>query len=219
MSTSLHRNTPSLVAFDLVGWRSVVSLICALPSGCPTARIRRQVYGASGLMLEQWDPRLHTLKSREPLTEANQVSVYSLSGTLIRRNDVDAGMRLMLPAPSGQLLHAWDGRVLISATTTMLCSVRWRCSNKPATKRAPDVSNAWCMPRQHPSTAHLTAAAVWYTMPTRRARRCTSSMGSLGKCLDKRGGFARRLAMWTGRLPRPIRTRSWKARITLHAGV
>ncbi|WLH83035.1 RHS repeat domain-containing protein [Pseudomonas sp. FP2338] len=44
------------------------------------------------------------------MTEANQVSVYSLSGTLVRRNDVDAGMRLMLSAPSGQLMHAWDGR-------------------------------------------------------------------------------------------------------------
>ncbi|MEG8233975.1 RHS repeat domain-containing protein [Pseudomonas orientalis] len=61
-------------------------------------------------MLEQWDPRLHTLKSREPLIEANQVSVYSLSGTLIRSHDVDAGMRLMLAAPSGQLLQAWDGK-------------------------------------------------------------------------------------------------------------
>lgn len=111
MSTSLHRNTPSLVAFDPRGLavRSVAYLR-ATPQAAPTARIRRQVYGASGLMLEQWDPRLHTLKSREPLTEANQVLVYSLSGTLIRRNDVDAGMRLMLSAPSGQLLHAWDGR-------------------------------------------------------------------------------------------------------------
>ncbi len=111
MSASLHRNTPSLVAFDPRGLtvRSVAYLR-ATPQAAPTARVRRQVYGASGLMLEQWDPRLHTLESREPLTEANQVSAYSLSGTLIRNHDVDAGMRLMLTAPSGQLVHAWDGR-------------------------------------------------------------------------------------------------------------
>lgn len=111
MSASLHRNTPSLVAFDPRGLtvRSVAYLR-ATPQAATTARVRRQVYGASGLILEQWDPRLHTLKSREPLIEANQVSVYSLSGMLIRNHDVDAGMRLMLAAPSGQLLHAWDGR-------------------------------------------------------------------------------------------------------------
>ncbi|AZF33036.1 Putative insecticidal toxin complex [Pseudomonas sp. R4-35-07] len=111
MSASLHRNTPSLAAFDPRGLtvRSVAYL-CATSQAAPTARVRRQVYGASGLLLEQWDPRLSTLKSREPLTEANQASVYSLSGSLVRSNDVDAGMRLMLAAPSGQLLHAWDGR-------------------------------------------------------------------------------------------------------------
>lgn len=111
MPASLHRNTPSLVAFDPRGLtvRSVAYLR-ATPQAAPTPRVRRQVYGASGLLLEQWDPRLHALKLRDPLTEANQVSVYSLSGTLIRRNDVDAGMRLMLSAPSGQLVHAWDGR-------------------------------------------------------------------------------------------------------------
>ncbi|OAE13758.1 hypothetical protein AZH11_04135 [Pseudomonas simiae] len=87
-----------------------VAYLRATPQAAPTARVRRQVYGASGLLLQQWDPRLYALKLSKPLTEANQVSVYSLSGTLIRRNDVDAGMRLMLSAPSGQLMHAWDGR-------------------------------------------------------------------------------------------------------------
>lgn len=111
MSASLHRNTPSLAAFDPRGLtvRSVAYLR-ATPQAAPTARIRRQVYGASGLLLEQWDPRLYRLESREPSTEGNQASVYSLSGVLIRRDDVDAGMRLMLAAPSGQLLHAWDAR-------------------------------------------------------------------------------------------------------------
>ncbi|AZF01042.1 Putative insecticidal toxin complex [Pseudomonas orientalis] len=111
MSASLHRNTPSLAAFDPRGLivRSVAYLR-ATPQAAPTARVRRQVYGASGLLLQQWDSRLQALALSEPLTEANQVSVHSLSGTLVRRNDVDAGMRLMLAAPSGQLLHAWDGR-------------------------------------------------------------------------------------------------------------
>lgn len=111
MSASFHRNTPSLAAFDPRGLtvRSVAYLRAA-PEAAPTARVRRQVYGASGLLLQQWDSRLHALYLSEPSTEANQVSVYSLSGTLIHRNDVDAGMRLMLVASSGQLLHAWDGR-------------------------------------------------------------------------------------------------------------
>ncbi|AZF06450.1 RHS repeat domain-containing protein [Pseudomonas sp. R5-89-07] len=111
MSASLHRNTPSLAAFDPRGLtvRSVAYLR-ATSEAAPTARVRRHVYGASGLLLEQWDPRLLTRKLREPSTEANRLSVYSLSGTLIRSKAVDAGTRLMLAGPSGQLLHAWDGR-------------------------------------------------------------------------------------------------------------
>ncbi|WPN96608.1 RHS repeat-associated core domain-containing protein [Pseudomonas sp. MUP55] len=111
MSASLHRNTPSLAAFDPRGLtvRSVAYLR-ATSEAAPTTRVRRHVYGASGLLLEQWDPRLLTRKSREPSTEANQVSVYSLSGTLIRSKAVDAGTRLMLAGAAGQLLHAWDGR-------------------------------------------------------------------------------------------------------------
>lgn len=140
-------------------------------------------------MLEQWDPRLHTLKSREPLIEANQVSVYSLSGTLIRNHDVDAGMRLMLAAPSGQLLQAWDGRGPISATTTMTCSVRWRCSNKRPTKSDPAVSNAWYMPPQHLSTVPLTAVAVWCAMPTRLAPRCSKAYGMTGRVLRQTRRF------------------------------
>lgn len=111
MSASLHRNTPSLAAFDPRGLTvRNVAYLRATPEAAPTARVMRQVFGASGLLLQQWDARLHALKLSEPATEANQVSVYSLSGALVRRNDVDAGMRLLLAAPSGQLLHAWDGR-------------------------------------------------------------------------------------------------------------
>ena len=111
MSASLHRNTPSLTAFDSRGLTvRTIAYHRATAQAAPAPRVSRRVHSASGLVLEQWDPRLHALRQREPRTVPNQQFVYSLSGTVVRRQDVDAGLRLLLSAPGGQLVQAWDGR-------------------------------------------------------------------------------------------------------------
>lgn len=103
MPASLHRNTPSLTAFDPRGLPvRNVAYHRASAEDAPTPRVRRAVHSANGFVLEQWDPRLQT--------QPNQRYLYSLSGAVVRRQDVDAGLRLLLAAPSGQVVQAWDGR-------------------------------------------------------------------------------------------------------------
>lgn len=111
MSNSIHRNTPSLAAIDPRGL--IVRNIEYHRSTAqvePQARIHRQVFGRSGLMIEQWDPRLLQLSRSEAGTQANQRTVYSLGGHALRVDSVDAGWRLLLPGEAGQLLEEWDGR-------------------------------------------------------------------------------------------------------------
>ncbi|MFO2464140.1 RHS repeat-associated core domain-containing protein [Pseudomonas sp. 15FMM2] len=111
MSSSFHKFTPSLVAHDPRGLivrnvdyhRSTVS-------DPPQPHIRRQVYGSTGLMIEQWDPRLFQLQRSQPATLPNQRTVYSLGGQALRTDSVDAGWQLMLPGGAGQVLDVWDGR-------------------------------------------------------------------------------------------------------------
>lgn len=111
MSNAIHRNTPSLAAVDPRGL--IVRNIEYHRSTAqvePQARIHRQVFGSSGLMIEQWDPRLLQLSRSEANTQANQRMVYSLGGHALRIDSVDAGWRLSLPGEAGQLLEEWDGR-------------------------------------------------------------------------------------------------------------
>ncbi|TYK58581.1 RHS repeat-associated core domain-containing protein [Pseudomonas synxantha] len=111
MSDSIHRNTPSLVAVDPRGL--IVRNIDYHRSSTevePQMRIHRQVYGSTGLMIEQWDPRLLQLSRSQPDTAPNQRTVYSLGGQALRTDSVDAGWRLTLMGEAGQLLEEWDGR-------------------------------------------------------------------------------------------------------------
>jgi insecticidal toxin complex protein TccC len=111
MSNTIHRNTPSLAAVDPRGL--IVRNIEYHRSTAqvePQARIHRQVFGSSGLMIEQWDPRLLQLSRSAAGTQANQRTVYSLGGHALRIDSVDAGWQLSLPGEAGQLLEEWDGR-------------------------------------------------------------------------------------------------------------
>lgn len=111
MSASIHRNTPSLAAFDPRGL--TVRNIDYHRSSAevePQARIHRQVFGSTGMMIEQWDPRLSQLSRSQPATPANQRTVYSLGGQVLRTDSVDAGWRLTLMGEAGNLLEEWDGR-------------------------------------------------------------------------------------------------------------
>ncbi|MFO2464141.1 sugar-binding protein [Pseudomonas sp. 15FMM2] len=73
----------------------------------PQTRVNRQVFGASGFLLEQWDPRQFALGVTGV---ASQSGIYSLSGQVVRTESADAGWRLMLRGQAGQLLHTWDSR-------------------------------------------------------------------------------------------------------------
>ncbi|AZE95631.1 Putative insecticidal toxin complex [Pseudomonas orientalis] len=111
MSYSLHRHTPSLAAIDPRGL--IVRNIGYHRSSAEVeaqARIHRQVFGSTGLMIEQWDPRLLQLSHSQPDTAPNQRTIYSLGGQALRTDSVDAGWRLTLMGEAGQLLEEWDGR-------------------------------------------------------------------------------------------------------------
>ncbi|AZF06454.1 RHS repeat-associated core domain-containing protein [Pseudomonas sp. R5-89-07] len=111
MSDSVHRNTPSLAAVDPRGL--IVRNIGyhrASAADEPQVRIHRQVLGSTGLLTEQWDPRLLQLSRSQLDTAPNQRTVYSLGGQALRTHSVDAGWRLMLMGEAGQLLEEWDGR-------------------------------------------------------------------------------------------------------------
>ena len=111
MSDSIHRNTPSLVAVDPRGL--IVRNVNYHRSSAevePQVRIHRQVFGSTGLMIEQWDPRLLQLSRSQPDTAPNQRTVYSLGGQALRTHSVDAGWRLTLMGEAGHLLEEWDGR-------------------------------------------------------------------------------------------------------------
>lgn len=111
MSDSIHRNTPSLAAIDPRGL--IVRNIDYHRSSAgvePQVRIHRQVYASTGLMIEQWDPRLLQLSRSQPDTSPNQRTVYSLGGQTLRTDSVDAGWRLTLMGGAGHLMEEWDGR-------------------------------------------------------------------------------------------------------------
>ncbi|KRP67548.1 RHS repeat-associated core domain-containing protein [Pseudomonas orientalis] len=111
MSYSIHRHTPSLAAIDPRGL--IVRHIDYHRSSAEVdaqVRIHRQVFGSTGLMTEQWDPRLLQLSRAQPDTAPNQRTVYSLGGHALCSDSVDAGRRLTLMGEAGQVLEEWDGR-------------------------------------------------------------------------------------------------------------
>ena len=111
MPSSLHHHTPVLTAFDPRGL-NVRSVAYHRTSSEEPAQVRVscQVHGASGFLLEQWDPRLHGLRQREPQTRSNQGSHFSLSGHPLLTRSVDAGSRWILRGAAGHVLTRWDSR-------------------------------------------------------------------------------------------------------------
>lgn len=111
MSSSLHKHTPSLTAFDPRGLTvRNVDYYRANAQDAAQARIQRQVYDGRGLMIEQWDPRLYQLQRSDHDTQATLRIIYSLGGQALRTDSVDAGWQLMLRAESGRVLESWDAR-------------------------------------------------------------------------------------------------------------
>lgn len=111
MPQALHRHTPLLTAYDPRGL-AICTVACHRRTAAqePEARISRQVFGPSGFLTEQWDPRLVALRRKNPTTVPNQRNRSSLSGRLLRSDSVDRGVRISLAGAGGQLRFSWDAR-------------------------------------------------------------------------------------------------------------
>ena len=104
MNARLHRKTPTVNAIDSRGLpvRHVAYHRCRVDEPAQ-ARITQQDHDLAGRQVAQRDPRLFATA-----TDANLVTVYSLTGKTLLVNSVDAGWRLNLPGAAGQIVHRWD---------------------------------------------------------------------------------------------------------------
>ena len=111
MPSSLHHHTPSLTAYDprALSVRQV-AYHRTLPRAQAVPRISSQMWSATGLLLAQWDPRLHTQRQHPTVTGSNQNTLYSLSGQPLHSHSVDAGSRWWLRGSAGQVLQSRDSR-------------------------------------------------------------------------------------------------------------
>jgi len=106
MPATVHTHTPALSVIDGRGllvrqvayWRKVAG-------GPLETLITRQQYDAPGRLVQQWDPRLFGNAPRP-----NLASVYRLSGEALKVDSVDAGWRLSLSGPAGEVRQRWDQR-------------------------------------------------------------------------------------------------------------
>ncbi|MCG6573527.1 toxin [Pseudomonas sp. AF32] len=105
MST-VHFRTPNVVAIDGRGLpvRQSVYLRSQVATAA-TVLISRQHYSTAGRLVEQWDPRLFSQGPRP-----NQAALFTLSGSSLRYDSVDAGWRLILPGLVGEIRQRWDER-------------------------------------------------------------------------------------------------------------
>ena len=107
MPQSLHRHTPSLTSYDPRGLTiRAVAYHRRAAGDEPQARTHRRVYSATGLLSEQWDPRLTALRA----SAANQRNRYSLSGRLLHSDSVDRGVRIVFSGAGAELRYSWDAR-------------------------------------------------------------------------------------------------------------
>lgn len=107
MPQSLHRHTPSLTSYDPRGLTiRAVAYHRRTAGDEPQARIHRQVYSATGMLSEQWDPRLTALRA----SAANLRHRYSLSGRLLHSDSVDRGARIVFCGAGAELRYSWDAR-------------------------------------------------------------------------------------------------------------
>lgn len=109
--SSLHHHTPTLTVRDPRGLavRSVSYHRRAVLEQ-PQARIHRQVYDARGYLQQQWDPRLFARQVSNPQVLPNSTHCYSLTGQLLKTDNVDSGTRCNLLGAAGQVLVCWDGQ-------------------------------------------------------------------------------------------------------------
>lgn len=102
MTANVHRRTPALAVSDARGLPvRQVAYLRNVADDTPAALVSHQQHDHAERLIEQWDPRL----SAPALT-----TVYSLDGTVLQSDSVDAGWRLTLPGLAGEPLERWDER-------------------------------------------------------------------------------------------------------------
>ncbi|MBI6856197.1 RHS repeat protein, partial [Pseudomonas cichorii] len=102
MNTSLHTQTPTLVAIDPRGLEIRHIGFCRSQSDQPAdERVTRQKHDPAGRLISQRDPRL---------AHPNLATIYNLSGQALLTDSVDAGWRLALVGEAGQAVASWDSR-------------------------------------------------------------------------------------------------------------
>ena len=111
MPHALHAQTPSLQAVD--GRGLVVRHVHyhrAQVGDSAQARVEKRCYDPAARPAATWDPRLSARLQDKPATRPNLSSVFSLSGTPLAVESVDAGWQVSLFGEAGLLLENWDGR-------------------------------------------------------------------------------------------------------------
>lgn len=111
MPHALHAQTPSLQAVD--GRGLVVRHVHyhrAQVGDSAQARVEKRCYDPAARPSATWDPRLSARLQDNPATRPNLSSVFSLSGTPLAVESVDAGWQVSLFGEAGHLLENWDGR-------------------------------------------------------------------------------------------------------------
>ena len=107
----MHANTPTIAVHDPRGlpvrtvqyWRQASEELLDV-------RVTHQQYDAAGRPLGSRDPRLFNLAlTGDEGGPFNFTQRYSLSGSVLLTESVDAGWRVALSGEAGQALEAWDG--------------------------------------------------------------------------------------------------------------
>ncbi|WP_434675902.1 RHS repeat domain-containing protein [Pseudomonas sp. D3-10] len=103
--------TPTLIAVDSRSLPVRSIGYCRSRADSPAQRrINRSLFDVAGHTLKQWDPRLWALQETGESTPANLSAVYSLSGTTLQADSVDAGRQTDLSGLAGEVLLGWDSR-------------------------------------------------------------------------------------------------------------
>ncbi|WP_311882800.1 MULTISPECIES: RHS repeat-associated core domain-containing protein [unclassified Pseudomonas] len=100
MTANLHWRTPALSVSDARGLPvRQIAYLRGTAADPPAALVSRQQHDHLGRLVDQWDPRLSA-----PCLS----TVYSLDGSVLKSDSVDAGWRLTLPGLAGEPLQRWD---------------------------------------------------------------------------------------------------------------
>lgn len=111
MPHAMHAKTPSLQVIDGRGLDvRHVAYHRAQVADSAQARTERRHYDPAARAIATWDARLSARLDHTPATRPNLATVFSLSGSALAVDSVDAGWQVSLPGEAGQPLESWDAR-------------------------------------------------------------------------------------------------------------